>query len=74
MIPCSWAVTCHVVAGADIKEMQPREFSEVYGGNFLGFWNSLAVFDKPLIAAVNGFAVSPCYPRFLTSGRETERI
>ena len=45
-------------AGADIKEMQPRVFSEVYGGNFLGFWNSLALFDKPLIAAVNGFAVS----------------
>ena len=38
--------------------MQPRQFSEVYAGNFLGFWNSLAVFDKPLIAAVNGFAVS----------------
>lgn len=45
-------------AGADIKEMQPREFSDVYTGNFLGFWNSLALFDKPVIAAVNGFAVS----------------
>ncbi|XP_067935066.1 enoyl-CoA hydratase, mitochondrial-like [Watersipora subatra] len=44
-------------AGADIKEMQPLQFSDVYGGNFLGFWNSLAVFDKPLIAAVNGYAL-----------------
>ena len=47
-----------LIAGADIKEMQPLTFSKVYGGNFLGFWNSLATFDKPLIAAVNGFAVS----------------
>lgn len=56
-----------VAAGADIKEMQPLNFSQVYGGNFLGFWNSLALFDKPLIAAVNGFAVCMCIQRCAVS-------
>ncbi|KAF6027249.1 ECHS1 [Bugula neritina] len=44
-------------AGADIKEMQPREFAEVYKGDFLGFWNSISLFKKPIIAAVNGYAL-----------------
>jgi len=47
-----------LLAGADIKEMQPREFAEVYKGDFLGFWNSISLFKKPIIAAVNGYAVS----------------
>lgn len=44
-------------AGADIKEMQNKTFSEVCGGNFLGNWTALAQAKKPVIAAVNGFAL-----------------
>ncbi|XP_057311454.1 enoyl-CoA hydratase, mitochondrial-like [Hydractinia symbiolongicarpus] len=44
-------------AGADIKEMQNKEFSEVIGGNFLDNWNCLTKFEKPIVAAVNGFAL-----------------
>ncbi|KAK3586128.1 hypothetical protein CHS0354_033251 [Potamilus streckersoni] len=44
-------------AGADIKEMSQKEFSEVYGGNFLSHWNSLTHCKKPVIAAVNGYAL-----------------
>ncbi|XP_050392773.1 enoyl-CoA hydratase, mitochondrial isoform X2 [Patella vulgata] len=44
-------------AGADIKEMQNQTFSKVYGGNFLNHWNRVAECKKPVIAAVNGFAL-----------------
>ncbi|KAJ8332629.1 hypothetical protein SKAU_G00424180 [Synaphobranchus kaupii] len=44
-------------AGADIKEMQNRTFQECYGGNFLAHWNRISTVKKPVIAAVNGFAV-----------------
>ena len=41
----------------DIKEMQPNEFAGVFGGNFLSHWNRVATMTKPVIAAVNGFAL-----------------
>ncbi|XP_013917922.1 PREDICTED: enoyl-CoA hydratase, mitochondrial [Thamnophis sirtalis] len=44
-------------AGADIKEMQHRTFQECYSGNFLAHWNRLASVRKPVIAAVNGYAL-----------------
>ncbi|KAI8511770.1 putative enoyl-CoA hydratase, mitochondrial [Branchiostoma belcheri] len=44
-------------AGADIKEMSGRQFQEVFGGNFLAHWSHLADTTKPVIAAVNGFAL-----------------
>uniref|UniRef100_A0A8C6NJM6 Enoyl-CoA hydratase, mitochondrial n=1 Tax=Nothobranchius furzeri TaxID=105023 RepID=A0A8C6NJM6_NOTFU len=44
-------------AGADIKEMQNRTFQECYGGNFLVHWNRVSTVKKPVIAAVNGFAL-----------------
>ena len=44
-------------AGADIKEMQNKPFSDVLSGNFLGNWSALAEAKKPIIAAVNGFAL-----------------
>lgn len=47
-----------LLAGADIKEMQNRTFQECYGGNFLAHWNRVSKVKKPVIAAVNGFAVS----------------
>ena len=50
--------TFRFLAGADIKEMQPRVFSEVYNENFLCGWDRVAATRLPTIAAVNGFAVS----------------
>jgi enoyl-CoA hydratase/carnithine racemase len=44
-------------AGADIKEMAPRTFPESYYSNMLGEWNNVTNMRKPIIAAVNGFAL-----------------
>ena len=45
-------------AGADIKEMQKFEsFSQVYNNNFIDDWHRVAKCKKPILAAVNGFAV-----------------
>lgn len=52
---------CSFSAGADIKEMQNRTFQECYGGNFLSHWNRVSTVKKPVIAAVNGFAVSSTF-------------
>lgn len=49
-------MTC--LAGADIAEMANRTFADNYKENFLADWNSIfKTFPKPVIAAVNGFAV-----------------
>ncbi|RIA86152.1 ClpP/crotonase-like domain-containing protein [Glomus cerebriforme] len=44
-------------AGADIKEMMDKTFAEVYKTNFLGHWGKISDIKKPIIAAVNGFAL-----------------
>jgi enoyl-CoA hydratase len=45
-------------AGADIKEMQPKTFIDVYGGNFISsHWEAVTRCRKPVIAAVAGFAL-----------------
>ncbi|XP_036242115.1 enoyl-CoA hydratase, mitochondrial [Molothrus aeneus] len=44
-------------AGADIKEMQKKTFQECYSGGFLAGWNKVAMVRKPIIAAVNGYAL-----------------
>ncbi|MBB3655981.1 enoyl-CoA hydratase [Rhizobium sp. BK650] len=44
-------------AGADIKEMQPLEFAEVYKSDFISGWDEIAKARKPIIAAVGGFAL-----------------
>uniref|UniRef100_A0AC34FPS1 Cyclohex-1-ene-1-carboxyl-CoA hydratase n=1 Tax=Panagrolaimus sp. ES5 TaxID=591445 RepID=A0AC34FPS1_9BILA len=44
-------------AGADIKEMVDRKFADVYSGAFLSNWTKIADFRKPVIAAVNGYAL-----------------
>ncbi|KAL4241005.1 putative enoyl-CoA hydratase [Mactra antiquata] len=44
-------------AGADIMEMKDRQFSEVVASDFLTSWNRLADCKKPVIAAVNGYAL-----------------
>ena len=44
-------------AGADIKEMQPRDYISSYMGNALGQWADLTTIQTPILAAVNGFAL-----------------
>lgn len=44
-------------AGADIKEMQPLTFIGNYKSNFIGDWSGITKLRKPIIAAVNGFAL-----------------
>jgi len=49
---------CDGIAGADIKEMEQLQFKDVYMGGFLSHWTRVSTFTKPIIAAVNGYAVS----------------
>nr|AEE63499.1 unknown [Dendroctonus ponderosae] len=44
-------------AGADIKEMQNNTFSHCITGNFLEHWSRVSKNLKPVIAAVNGYAL-----------------
>ena len=44
-------------AGADIKEMQPQSFSDMYMEDYFAGWDRFAACRKPVIAAVNGFAL-----------------
>ncbi|XP_063618435.1 enoyl-CoA hydratase, mitochondrial [Cydia splendana] len=44
-------------AGADIKEMQNNTFSDNTKGGFLREWEDVSNCGKPIIAAVNGFAL-----------------
>lgn len=44
-------------AGADIKEAAERSFPETFLEDFLAFWDRVARFRKPLIAAVAGYAL-----------------
>ncbi|XP_033319992.1 probable enoyl-CoA hydratase, mitochondrial [Bombus bifarius] len=44
-------------AGADIKEMQNNTYSQTIRGNFLTSWDAITRTSKPVIAAVNGYAL-----------------
>jgi enoyl-CoA hydratase len=45
-------------AGADIKEMRNRTFTDVYLSDFItGTWERIASCRKPIIAAVSGYAL-----------------
>ncbi|NWJ00188.1 ECHM protein, partial [Crypturellus undulatus] len=44
-------------AGADIKEMQNNTFQQCYSTGFLDEWDRLSKVRKPVIAAVNGYAL-----------------
>ncbi|KNC52625.1 enoyl-CoA hydratase [Thecamonas trahens ATCC 50062] len=44
-------------AGADISEMADKEFAGVFAGKFLSSWDAITKLTKPVIAAVNGFAL-----------------
>ena len=45
------------IAGADIKEMKELDFKDCINNNFLAHWTHVAESKKPIIAAVNGFAL-----------------
>ncbi|XP_076640134.1 enoyl-CoA hydratase, short chain 1 [Colletes latitarsis] len=44
-------------AGADIKEMQNNIYSNTIRSNFLSSWDEVTRITKPVIAAVNGYAL-----------------
>ncbi|WP_157216456.1 enoyl-CoA hydratase-related protein [Flavisphingomonas formosensis] len=44
-------------AGADIKQMQPKGFAEMFGENFFAGFERVTATRKPWIAAVAGFAL-----------------
>ena len=45
-------------AGADIKEMLPKSYMDVYLNDFIASdWHRLSTFRKPVIAAVSGYAI-----------------
>uniref|UniRef100_A0A182N3W7 Probable enoyl-CoA hydratase, mitochondrial n=1 Tax=Anopheles dirus TaxID=7168 RepID=A0A182N3W7_9DIPT len=44
-------------AGADIKEMQPNTYAKCINTDFLSNWTRVAKSQKPIIAAVNGYAL-----------------
>ena len=44
-------------AGADIKEMQPKSFPEMYADNMFSGWDAVAKARTPIIAAVAGYAL-----------------
>ena len=44
-------------AGADISEMSQRDFAAVYQQDMFAQWQEFSQLSKPVIAAVNGFAL-----------------
>jgi len=44
-------------AGADIKEMKDKQFADVYKNKFLENWAEMTQINKPIIAAVSGYAL-----------------
>lgn len=44
-------------AGADIKEMKDKEFPQTYMIDMLSWWEGVARTRKPVIGAVNGYAL-----------------
>jgi len=44
-------------AGADIKEMSSKSYMDAYKKDMLSSWNNIKTIKKPIIAAVNGFAL-----------------
>jgi hypothetical protein len=49
------------IAGADIKEMKDNTFVDTYKTNFLGHWAEMTQIKKPILGAVNGYAVRYIY-------------
>jgi enoyl-CoA hydratase len=46
-----------IAAGADIKEMEEKDFIDAIGSDFIAPWQRLTEIKKPVIAAVAGYAL-----------------
>src|SRR5690606_40416433 len=44
-------------AGADIKEMQPKTYADVFNADLFAEWDGMLRIRKPVIAAVAGYAL-----------------
>lgn len=44
-------------AGADIKEMQPKSYMDVYAEDLFSAWDRLSAARTPIVAAVSGYAL-----------------
>jgi enoyl-CoA hydratase len=44
-------------AGADIKEMKDQTYEQVKETNMLAWWDAIAKTKKPIVGAVNGYAL-----------------
>ncbi len=44
-------------AGADIKEMMPQTYQQMYASDWFAGWDAVSRVRKPVIAAVSGFAL-----------------
>lgn len=44
-------------AGADIREMHEKSFVDMFNENYFSAWDVISTIRKPIIAAVNGFAL-----------------
>lgn len=49
--------TLSIHSGADISEMSKKEFADVYKKNMFAQWADITKVSKPIIAAINGFAL-----------------
>lgn len=43
-------------AGADIKEMSQKDFSQMFNEDYFGYWEIFSRIKTPILAAVNGYA------------------
>jgi enoyl-CoA hydratase/carnithine racemase len=57
LLVCAACVCAAFAAGADIREMKDRTFPDTYRSDMLAHWHQLTLAKKPIIAAVNGFAL-----------------
>ena len=62
------------VAGADIKELNKLDMisAKEFAENGQGVLNKIEKFDKPVIAAVNGFALGPKFVMLALAGIEIQ--
>ena len=44
-------------AGADIKEMKDKSYAYTYNTNMLAWWDEITKTRKPIVGAVNGYAL-----------------
>lgn len=54
---CIFVCLFHITAGADIAEMSKRDYATAYKTNMFAQWADITKASKPIIAAVNGFAL-----------------